>query len=279
MTAEPAPTAAPRPQTGTREDPPHGRPARERWQARAAGRRTAPPWVLMYHSVAECTEDPYRVTVSPHRLRRQLDWLNARGLRGVGIAELLRERAAGRGQDLVGLTFDDGYQDFLDQAVPLLRRNACTATVFVLPGRFGGTNDWDPLGPRKRLLTAEGVRAAAGAGMEIGCHGLLHRELPGLDDAALQEETVRSRELLAQITGAPPAGFCYPYGTLDARSVRAVRAAGYAYGCGIAPGPLAGVYALPRVHIGEQDHALRLRLKRRLHPLRRRPLQEEATAS
>ncbi|MFR9675596.1 polysaccharide deacetylase family protein [Streptomyces sp. TR06-5] len=233
----------------------------------------------MYHSVAEHTEDPYRVTVTPHRLRRQLDWLTARGLRGVGVAELLRERAAGRGANLVGLTFDDGYQDFLDEAVPLLHRHECTATVFVLPGRLGGTNAWDPLGPRKRLLTAEGVLAAAGAGMEIGCHGLQHRELPGLDDAALLEETARSRELLARITGTAPAGFCYPYGTLDPRSVEAVRSAGYAYGCAIDPGPLTGQHALPRVHIGEQDNAVRMYLKRRLHPWRRRPLPEEADAS
>lgn len=230
----------------------------------------------MYHSVAECGEDPYHVTVSPNRLRRQLEWLGARGLRGVCLAELLRERAAGRGHDLVGLTFDDGYQDFLDHAVPLLHRHGCTATVFVLPGRLGGTNAWDPLGPRKKLLTAEGLRAAAGAGMEIGSHGLLHRGLPSLDDAALHEETAGSREALAEITGTPPAGFCYPYGTLDARSVAAVRDAGYDYACAIDPGPLTGVHALPRVHIGEQDNALRLHLKRRLHPLRRRPLPEEA---
>lgn len=290
MTAEPAPARPPqtRPEAAPEDAPEHapGNPperAAEEAPAPAAPRRaptpprrTPPPWVLMYHSVADSTEDPYRVTVSPHRLGRQLDWLDARGLRGVGIAELLRERAAGRGHDLVGLTFDDGYQDFLDQAVPLLHRHGCTATVFVLPGRLGGTNDWDPLGPRKRLLTAEGVLAAAGAGMEIGCHGLLHRELPGLDDVALHEETAHSRHLLTELTGTPPAGFCYPYGTLDARSVNAVRAAGYAYACGIDPGGLTGLHAVPRIHIGEQDTTLRLHLKRRLHPLRRQPLPGEA---
>jgi peptidoglycan/xylan/chitin deacetylase (PgdA/CDA1 family) len=241
-----------------------------------AARRTPPPWLLMYHSVADCGEDPYRVTVSPHRLGRQLRWLTARGLRGVSIGELLRERAAGRGQDLVGLTFDDGYQDFLDEAVPLLHRHGCTATVFVLPGHLGGTNAWDPLGPRKRLLTAEGVLAAVGAGMEIGSHGMLHRELPALDGDALHEETAGSREALARITGTPPAGFCYPYGTLDARAADSVRAAGYDYACAIDPGPLTSVHALPRVHIGERDNVLRLHIKRRLHPLRRQPLPDEA---
>ncbi|MEE1942955.1 polysaccharide deacetylase family protein [Streptomyces sp. TRM 70361] len=253
-TSAPAPSAAP------------GRP------------RPARPWLLMYHSVAERTEDPYGVTVSPARLDRQLRWLRRRGLRGVGVGELLRERAAGRGARLVGLTFDDGYADFIGEAVPLLRRHGCTATVFVLPGRLGGGNEWDPLGPRKPLLTETGIRAAVGAGMEIGSHGMLHIELTGIGDEALRRETEGSRRLLEELTGRPVPGFCYPYGTVDRRVARAVRAAGYGYACAIDPGPLTGTYALPRVHVGEADTAWRLHVKRLLHPLRRRPVPGPAAA-
>ncbi|MGK5631787.1 polysaccharide deacetylase family protein [Streptomyces sp. URMC 123] len=232
------------------------------------------PWLLMYHSVTERTEDPYRVTVSPRRLARQFDWLAARGLRGVGVAELLSERAAGRGTGLVGLTFDDGYADFLDNAVPLLRAHGFTATLFALPGRLGGDNEWDPLGPRKPLLTAEGLRAVAAAGMEVGSHGLRHVALPGTDEETLRRETADSRRLLAELTGRPVTGFCYPYGTVDRRSAEAVRDAGYDYACAIDPGPLTGPYALPRVHIGEADTGWRLAVKRLLHPLRRRAVPE-----
>ncbi|HEX5565595.1 MAG TPA: polysaccharide deacetylase family protein [Streptomyces sp.] len=224
----------------------------------------------MYHSVADPADDPYRITVSPRRLDRQLHWLRRRGLRGVGVGELLRERAAGRGAGLVGLTFDDGYADFIEEAVPLLRRHGCTATVFVLPGRLGGTNEWDPLGPRKTLLTEAGVRAVVGAGMEVGSHGMLHTDLTRADDDTLRRETEGSRQLLEEITGRPVHGFCYPYGTIDRRAVRAVREAGYDYACAIDPGPLTGPYALPRVHVGEEDTSWRLYAKRLLHPLRRR---------
>jgi peptidoglycan/xylan/chitin deacetylase (PgdA/CDA1 family) len=230
------------------------------------------PWLLMYHSVTDYTEDPYLITVTPDRLRRQLRWLAARRLRGVGVAELLRERAAGRGARLVGLTFDDGYTDFTENAVPLLTEYGFTATVFVLPGRLGGDNAWDPLGPRKPLLTEDGIRAAAEAGMEVGSHGMLHVSLPEADDTALRHETARSRELLQEITGRPVEGYCYAYGHVDARAAEAVRAAGYGYACAIAPGPLTGRYALPRIHVGDRDTTLRLTVKRLLHPLRRRPM-------
>jgi peptidoglycan/xylan/chitin deacetylase (PgdA/CDA1 family) len=173
---------------------------------------------------------------------------------------------------MVGLTFDDGYADFVEQAVPLLHRYGCTATVFVLPGRLGGSNVWDADGPRKPLLTADGIRAAADAGMEIGSHGMRHLDLTAAGDEVLREETAGSRARLAELTGRSPQGFCYPYGRLDERAVAAVRAAGYGYACAVAPGRLTGLYALPRVHVGEADTGPRLFAKRLLHPVRRRPL-------
>ncbi|MGV9271992.1 polysaccharide deacetylase family protein [Streptomyces griseosporeus] len=230
------------------------------------------PWVAMYHSVGDRTCDPYRITVTPERLERQLLWLRARGLRGVSVAELLAARARGAGHGLVGLTFDDGYADFVTDALPLLRRHGCTATLYVLPGRLGGDNTWDSPGPRKPLLTADGIRRAAAEGMEIGSHGLTHVDLTAADDLTLKAETVESRAALADLLGRDVDGFCYPYGRVDARVVAAVRAAGYRHACAIDPGPLTGPLALPRVHIGERDTAVRLLLKRRLHRLRRRPV-------
>jgi peptidoglycan/xylan/chitin deacetylase (PgdA/CDA1 family) len=240
------------------------------------GRHLAPdavPWVAMYHSVDDCADDPYRITVTPERLEAQLRWFNRRGLRTVSLAELLAARARGEGRDLVALTFDDGYADFVTRALPLLERWGCGATLFVLPGRLGGDNAWDPRGPRKPLLTADGIRHAAAEGVEIGSHGLTHVDLTRADDTTLEAEVRRSRALLEELTGGPVAGFCYPYGTVDRRAVDAVREAGYAYACAIDPGPLTGLHALPRVHVGQNDHAVRLFLKHRLHRLRRRPVE------
>lgn len=278
-------TPAAAPQAGTRGAARTGPPARRSPAGATASRfrprrrRLAPPWVLMYHSVTDRAEDPYRITVSPARLDQQLTWLRGHGLRGVSVRELLAAREAGRDSGLVGLTFDDGYADFVDNALPLLLRHECTATLFVLPGRLGGDNGWDPQGPRKPLLTAAGIRTAARDGVEIGSHGMRHLSLPEADDAALRAEVRDSRARLAEITGQPPEGYCYAYGTVDQRATEAVRGAGYRYACAIDPGPLTGRYALPRAHIGESDTGWRLHLKRRLHPMRRRPLPAEAAAS
>jgi len=222
----------------------------------------------MYHSVSTCPDDPYNVTVTPACLDRQLGWMSDRGLRGVSIRELLAARARGTERGLVGLTFDDGYADFTADALPVLYRWGFTATVFVLPGRLGGENAWEPLGPRKPLLDASGIRRAAAGGMEIASHGLTHVDLTKATDEVLRREVADSRRLLADITGHDIHGFCYPYGYMDERVASAVRRAGYRYACAITPGPDGcGDFALPRIHVGRADTPARLALKRRLAPL------------
>ncbi|MEU9212600.1 polysaccharide deacetylase family protein [Streptomyces sp. NPDC048415] len=228
----------------------------------------------MYHSVSDCTEDPFNVTVSPARLDSQLAWLRGRGLRGVCVRVLLDARARGEERGLVGLTFDDGYADFLTTALPVLRRWQCGATVFPVVGRLGGENDWEVSGPRKRLLDADDIRHLVAAGVEVASHGLAHIDLTRVPDDVLHAEVHGSRALLAEITGHEIQGFCYPYGSVDARVRAAVQGAGYRYACAVAPGPEnAGDLALPRLHIGQADTALRLEMKRRLARARGRAVE------
>lgn len=228
----------------------------------------AMPYVLMYHSVDEYREDPFNVTVRPATFVRHLKWFRRRGLRGVSVGELLAARARGEGRGLIGLSFDDGYTDFATEVVPALQRFGFTATVFVIAGRLGGTNAWEDHGPVRSLLTAEQVGQVADAGMEIGSHGLHHVSLCAADDDRLTDEVVGSRAALSDLTGRDVAGFCYPYGHLSGREVAAVRAAGYAYGCGIWPSEATGRHAIARTYIGERDGALRLFAKQVRHEIR-----------
>jgi len=228
--------------------------------AKSAGLATM-PLVLMYHSVSPYDEDPYEATITPQRFERHMRWLRGRGLRGVCMAELLSARAEGRSRGLVGLTFDDGYQDFVTYAMPILKRFSFTATAFVLAGRLGGQDEWNRPAPEKALLTADEVCHAAQCGMEIGSHGMLHVSLREADDPQLIAETVRSRTILQELIGQQIRGFCYPWGQADVRVVKAARAAGYDYACG---GPLAAIgrHAIPRTYVHDRDSSWRLDAKR-----------------
>ncbi|HTI74480.1 MAG TPA: polysaccharide deacetylase family protein [Mycobacterium sp.] len=220
------------------------------------------PLVLMYHSIAEYDEDPFEVTLTPQRFERQMRWLRSRGLRGVSMGQLLDATADGRARRMVGLTFDDGYADFVPNAMPILRRYGFSATMFVLAGRLGGDNAWSRPGPCKPLLTADQVREIAHAGTEVASHGLEHVSLLQADDARLRDETVRSRAILQELLGEPIRGFAYPYGHSDARVVEAVRTAGYDYACAVQPWSGIGRHAIPRTSAFEHDSSWRLDAKR-----------------
>jgi peptidoglycan/xylan/chitin deacetylase (PgdA/CDA1 family) len=223
------------------------------------------PLILMYHSVASPREDPNRICVSPERFQQQLAWLRRQGLRGVSVGHLLQASERGSASLLVGLTFDDGYRDFLTSALPLLERYGFGATVFAVAGLVGGTNLWDE-GLGWPLLDKDELREVRARGIEVGSHGLSHIRLAGLDRRTLKQEVQESGELLSELLGAPVDGFCYPYGSLDADAMQAVEEAGYAYGCGVkVPSAAVGRFSLPRMHVGQADGALRLAVKRRLY--------------
>lgn len=242
-----------------------GREPADGMPRRAARSFTGMPVVAMYHSISPYEQDPYLVTVTPERFERQMRWLRRRGLRGVSVGDLLAACREGAGRGLIGLTFDDGYADFVEYALPILARYGFGGTVFPIAGRLGGQNDWDALGPRKPLMSADQVRRAADAGIEIGSHGLRHTSLRGMATAELIAEAEESRAILTATIDREISGFCYPYGHLDEEAVVAVRRAGYAYGCAIWGSASTGTHALPRVYVGDSDGSARLWAKGARH--------------
>jgi peptidoglycan/xylan/chitin deacetylase (PgdA/CDA1 family) len=223
------------------------------------------PMILMYHGVAEVTEDPNKLCVTPRRFAEQMAWLERRGLRGVGVGTLVDAMRAGRHRGLVGITFDDGYVNVLEAALPELQRHGFGATAYIISGRLGGTNDWDA-GPCWPLMSAGEVGKLAAAGIEIGSHSVTHTRLAGASTEQLAAEVGASRTALAAAVGAEIRGFAYPYGSMDAAARRAVRDAGYDYACAVeTPITDVGLMALPRIYMGQQDGAARLAVKRRLY--------------
>jgi len=108
--------------------------------------------ILLYHRVADLPTDPQMLAVSPARFREQLDALT-RECRVLTLAGLVEGLSTGRVPPRsVVLTFDDGYEDNLVQAAPVLRERGASATVFVASGYVTDPREfwWDEL--ERRLL-------------------------------------------------------------------------------------------------------------------------------
>jgi peptidoglycan/xylan/chitin deacetylase (PgdA/CDA1 family) len=236
------------------------------------GRMTVPP-ILMYHSISASTElDPHRIRVHPDRLDRHLRLLRRLGLRGVSQTELVRAVDRGEAAGLVGLTFDDGFADFLTTAVPILERHGMTGTVYVVAGNMGATNSWDT-GPQFPIMDADQVRAVAAAGHEVGSHTLTHARLAGADPAVLAAEVGDSRSLLEDVLQTEVPGFCYPYGAYDAAAADAVRAAGYDNASVTGDYDPGDRVTLPRCYVSPRDGRAHIVARLVRHAVRmRRPL-------
>lgn len=223
----------------------------------------------MYHSISRQGAHDALCT-SPERFEAQMLHLKRLNLRGVSMRELYRAMANGDARGLVGLTFDDGYEDFLGTALPTLEGLGFSATVFVVAGMLGEENTWEHRGgptPRLRLLDAGGVREVAERGMEVGSHSVTHPRLSGLDPETLLHEVGDSCRMLSEILDAPVEGFCYPYGNLDAPAVQAARRAGYVYAVATKTQVEGDLYDWPRTYVGEKDSPLRLGVKLKVSPI------------
>lgn len=188
--------------------------------------------VLMYHSVGGPLPARLReLSVPAERLDEQLGSLAATGHAIVGLTEALERHA--RGERVVALTFDDGYTDFLDQAVPVLARHGARSTLYVPSRHLGGHATWLPDGGHLEILDAAGVAEVATLGHEVGSHGAVHVPLDVLPRALAAAQLRESRHVLEDAVGGPVLSFCYPHG-YHARPLREqVRRAGYRNACAI----------------------------------------------
>ena len=80
----------------------------------------------------------------------------------------------------VVLTIDDGYEDNLEIARPILQRRSLPATIFLVSRLLGRSNEWSDGGPtaERPLFSAEQARQAQGNGLDFGAHTRYHRRLP-----------------------------------------------------------------------------------------------------
>jgi peptidoglycan/xylan/chitin deacetylase (PgdA/CDA1 family) len=169
--------------------------------------------ILVYHSISDNLfgkSHPYaHINTSPEVFRRQMRCLHQDGYRSIDLNELLK--GLEDGADLtktVVITFDDGYQDFLTDAMPVLKQCGFRATVFLATGRIQQTS--------MRLegvdyLTWREVRELHQEGTQFGSHTVTHPDLRCLGPEQIEYELGYSKEVIEQKLGVAINSFAYPF--------------------------------------------------------------------
>jgi peptidoglycan/xylan/chitin deacetylase (PgdA/CDA1 family) len=187
--------------------------------------------VLMYHAIGAPRDRRFaRWVVSPSLLAEQLAALGEAGYELIGLSEWAR-RAPGAGRCAV-LTFDDGYADFADQAVPVLLAHGARATAYVVTGYIGAAAGWLPFADERArpMMTWDTLNAIRASGMEVGSHGHRHIELDAIPVKAAEKDVLDSVHALSE-HGFSPRSFCYPFGYASRRVRDIVASATFETAC------------------------------------------------
>jgi peptidoglycan/xylan/chitin deacetylase (PgdA/CDA1 family) len=204
--------------------------------------------VLVYHTISAPVEPmPADADISPARFERQLQWL-ARWRRVVSLEETLRASAHRR---LVALTFDDGYQDNLTVALPLLEKFQLPMTLFVTAG-FVGREEY--------LSEAELREISRHPLVTIGAHGLWHRHFNQLTAADARFELTEPRRLLSGITGKPVDLLAWPFGECNEKLEQLSAQCGYRASWSVWKGSNSA-HSRWRVPLGRRDNLARFVIK------------------
>lgn len=192
--------------------------------------------VLMYHKV---NDRPGNTVAVPTRaFAEQMAQLRELRYEVVALDAVLEHYLDARPLPprSVLLTFDDGYRDNLENALPVLQGHGYPAVLFAPVGFVGARVPLphDEAAARSGLLDPildwGELRELDAAGVRVESHGISHVPLARLSHAEARRELSVSKHRLEEGLGRPVRAFAFAKGSLaDFRPVHVglVRAAGY----------------------------------------------------
>jgi peptidoglycan/xylan/chitin deacetylase (PgdA/CDA1 family) len=189
--------------------------------------------ILLYHSVSDDPE-PWirRFAVTPAAFVRHLELIAARGATTLTVsafADTVARCPSALPERPVLVTFDDGFADFRDAALPLLREHEMTATLYPATGFLGRRGP----GGGRMLAWRDLPELAAGGAVEVGGHTHTHPKLDAVAPARAREEIERCKGLLEDALGSVVRSFAYPHGYSSAAVRAIVRGAGFDSACAV----------------------------------------------
>lgn len=210
----------------------------------------APPGVpvLMYHEIADTATTQSKLAVAPELFADQLAYLSGQGFTSLTAGELaaiLADRERQLPARPVVLTFDDGYGDFYDVALPLLKQHGLTGTVFQTTGWVGLTDQV------KRMMNWRELAEVAECGFEIGAHTYRHPQLDQLPGKEARNEIFGPKHEIEDKIGMAVPGLSYPFGYSNRMVQELAREAGHTYAYAVGNALTGGddLFTLPRLTV------------------------------
>lgn len=181
--------------------------------------------VLVYHHVSNQT--PASTSISPERFREHLTYLseNYQVLPLPEIVDSLRQNRP-LPDRAVAITFDDGFENILQNGHPILREFGFSYTVFINPGQIGKL---------KNQLTWEQVSLMQEQGVYFANHSYDHQHMLQRNAEETEQQWLARRvteinkaeAMISKKTGNNLKYFAYPYGEFNQALSDALLKEGY----------------------------------------------------
>jgi peptidoglycan/xylan/chitin deacetylase (PgdA/CDA1 family) len=165
------------------------------------------------------------------------------------------------GKNCVAITFDDGFENFLTQALPELEKRNIPATVFVIAD--GMNREFGSETYAEKLLSLAQVQSLPSL-VTIGSHTVTHPLLTQLEESEARREIQDSRTKLEAMLDRGVTEFSFPFGGFNEKLVAVCREAGYERVYTTLPAfafERRGEFVVGRVRVDPADWPLEFRLK------------------
>lgn len=173
--------------------------------------------VLMYHSIRENPQDIYQLT--PEMFDAQMKYLKDNGYTTLSLDEYgkMLKKTIPKSKKPILITFDDGWQDNVTVAGPILKKYGFKATIFVVANFINQEN----------RVTEDQIRQWLSDGFDIGSHSLNHERLVDYNYAEQYDILNAAKKKIEAVTKKEQKYFAYPYGALNTDLISALDSLGY----------------------------------------------------
>jgi len=225
-TATQMPTATPEPPTptatftSTAEPSPTATPTPVMVVVNAGDELTVP--ILLYHHISD--DNPgNRYYVPVAIFEEEIKWLYDHHYQTITVAQLadLILHGGQLPQRPVVITFDDGDEDVVTNALPIMQKYGFIGTSYLIVGWINAPG----------YVTSDQVASLHNAGWEIGSHTMSHIDLTQTDQ--VDYEVRNSKNTLNGDYGLDVKTLAYPFGLINSDVVNRTSRAGYVAAVGL----------------------------------------------
>ncbi len=200
--------------------------------------------ILMYHHIADVV-DGNTLFVPADEFKMEMTALKNAGYYTLSPDEAYRVLTTNEkpAEKIVWVTFDDGYKNAHDTAMPILTALGMKGSFFIITGNLGNEDTMTDV-----MLSD----LKANPLMSVGSHTVSHPDLEYSSNEAANAELVDSKKYLDNLLHQDTSVICYPLGRYNTETAGLAEAAGYKLGLTTNPGLASsanGLFALNRVRV------------------------------